>query len=121
MFTMWRSRTRHARRRGQDRPIDYGRNGADDSVAARPEFERRVSGILVQQRGAIARGAEYLIRTTLAGLERRLDPQRFVRIHRSVIVNADRVAEIRSDAHGDFDVTLAGGKVLRMTRNFWSG
>jgi two-component system, LytTR family, response regulator len=65
-----------------------------------------------------ARGAEYLIRATLASLEKRLDPQRFVRIHRSAIVNADRVAEIRSDAHGDFDVTLAGGKVLRMTRNF---
>ena len=65
-----------------------------------------------------ARGGEYLIRATLASLERRLDPQRFVRIHRSTIVNVERVAEIRSDAHGDFDVTLAGGKVLRMTRNF---
>ena len=65
-----------------------------------------------------ARGNEYLIRATLGSLERRLDPERFVRIHRSTIVNADRVAEIRSDAHGDFDVTLAGGKVLRMTRNF---
>lgn len=65
-----------------------------------------------------ARGVESLIRATLASLERRLDPQRFVRIHRSTIVNVDRVAEIRSDAHGDFDVTLTGGKVLRMTRNF---
>ena len=63
-----------------------------------------------------ARGGEYLIRSTLASLEQRLDPQRFVRIHRSTIVNADRVAEIRSDAHGDFEVTLDRGKVLRMTR-----
>lgn len=65
-----------------------------------------------------ARGADYLIRSTLASLERRLDAKQFVRIHRSTIVNVDRVAEIRSDAHGDFDVTLTGGKVLRMTRNY---
>ena len=65
-----------------------------------------------------ARGREYLLRSTVANLERRLDPARFVRIHRSTIVNLDRVAEIRSDAHGDYDVTLTGGKVLRMTRNF---
>ena len=42
----------------------------------------------------------------------------WARVGGTRVVNADRVAEIRSDAHGDFDVTLAGGKVLRMTRNF---
>ena len=37
--------------------------------------------------------AAYLVRETLASLEARLDPERFVRIHRSTIVNADRIAE----------------------------
>ena len=65
-----------------------------------------------------ARGRSFLMRATISGLEQRLDPKKFARIHRSAIVNIDRVAEVRSDAHGDFDVTLAGGKVLRMTRNY---
>ena len=65
-----------------------------------------------------ARGKEYLIRSTISNLEARLDSRRFFRIHRSTIVNADRITEIRSDAHGDYDVTIAGGKALRMTRNY---
>ena len=65
-----------------------------------------------------ARGRSFLMRATISSLEQRLDPKKFARIHRSAIVNIDRVAEVRSDAHGDFDVTLAGGKVLRMTRNY---
>jgi two-component system LytT family response regulator len=60
----------------------------------------------------------YLVRSTIANLDARLDPRTFVRIHRSTIVNVERIAEIRSDAHGDYDVTLHGGKVLRMTRNY---
>ena len=65
-----------------------------------------------------ARGKSFLVRSTIANLEKKLDPERFTRIHRSIIVNAERVAEIRSDAHGDYDVTLTTGKVLRMTRSF---
>lgn len=65
-----------------------------------------------------ARGKSFLIRSTISNLADRLDPRRFARIHRSTIVNIDRVAEIRSDAHGDYDVTLATGHVLRMTRNY---
>ena len=65
-----------------------------------------------------ARGRSFLMRSTIGGLEQRLDPKRFTRIHRSAIVNIDRVAEVRSDAHGDFEVTLTGGKMLRMTRNY---
>jgi two-component system LytT family response regulator len=63
-----------------------------------------------------ARGAAFLMRGTLAALERALDPVRFARIHRSTIVNVDRVKEIRPEWHGDFDVTLEGGRVLRMSR-----
>ena len=65
-----------------------------------------------------ARGKAFLLRSTISNLGQKLDPGRFTRIHRSTIVNVDRIAEIRSDAHGDYDVTLTGGKVLRMTRNY---
>jgi two-component system LytT family response regulator len=41
-----------------------------------------------------AGGQEYLIRDTVAALERKLDPDQFVRVHRSTIVNLDRVQEL---------------------------
>ena len=67
-----------------------------------------------------ARGANYLIRMTMTELERRLDPKHFARIHRSTIVNINRVKEIRPEWHGDFDVVLGSGKVLRMSRKYRS-
>lgn len=60
----------------------------------------------------------HLVRMTLADLERGLDPHRFRRIHRSHLVNLDRIAEIRSDGHGSWDVELKGGQVLRMTPTY---
>lgn len=45
-----------------------------------------------------ARGGRHLIRESLASLEQRLDPARFVRAHRSAIVNMDRVREVRREA-----------------------
>ncbi|MGZ8711142.1 MAG: LytR/AlgR family response regulator transcription factor [Thermoanaerobaculia bacterium] len=65
-----------------------------------------------------ARGKSYLLRSTISNLEERLDRRRFSRIHRSTIVNVDRVSQIRSDAHGDYDVTLTAGNVLRMSRKY---
>jgi two-component system LytT family response regulator len=63
-----------------------------------------------------ARGRTYLMRTTLHDLGRRLDPARFVRIHRSTIVNMAVVRELRPEVHGDFDVILDDGAMLRMSR-----
>lgn len=65
-----------------------------------------------------ARGRAYLLRGTLSALERTLDPARFARIHRSTIVNVDRVKEIRPEWHGDFEVILSDGRMLRMSRNY---
>ena len=65
-----------------------------------------------------ARAKTFLIRSTISNLEARIDARNFVRIHRSTIVNVDRIAEIRSDAHGDYNVTLRDGTSVRMTRNF---
>lgn len=59
-----------------------------------------------------------LIRETLNALERLLDPHEFVRIHRSRIVNLDRVREIHPWEHGDFLVVLVDGSRLRMSRRY---
>jgi two-component system LytT family response regulator len=65
-----------------------------------------------------ARGRVFVLRGTMAALETRLDPRQFARIHRSTIVNVDRVREIRPEWHGDFDVVLADGKTLRLSRSY---
>jgi two-component system, LytTR family, response regulator len=59
------------------------------------------------------RGGEFLLRTTMAALERRLDPRRFVRIHRSTIANVEFVAELRDADAGDSEVVLRTGARLR--------
>lgn len=61
--------------------------------------------------------AAYMIRETLANLEQQLDPERFVRIHRSSIVNLDRVQEMQPWFHGAFVVMLEDGTELRLSRS----
>jgi two-component system LytT family response regulator len=60
----------------------------------------------------------HLLRITMAELEKRLDPKRFARIHRSTMVNIDRIKEITPAWHGDFEVLLTDGQRLRLSRNF---
>ena len=60
----------------------------------------------------------HLLRITMAELEKRLDPKRFARIHRSTMVNIDRIKEITPAWHGDFEVLLTDGQKLRLSRNF---
>jgi two-component system LytT family response regulator len=60
----------------------------------------------------------WLLRETIASIEMRLALSRFVRIHRSALVNVDRVRELRPRAKGEFDVVLLDGTQLRMTRNY---
>jgi two-component system LytT family response regulator len=59
-----------------------------------------------------------LLRRTLSGLEQQLDPARFRRIHRSLIVNLDRVKEIRPSAGGEYEAVLLDGTVLRVSRSY---
>lgn len=64
-------------------------------------------------------GAEsYLVRGTLTALEERLDPARFLRIHRKRIVNAARIRELHPWSHGDQLVILDDGTELRMSRRY---
>ncbi len=56
------------------------------------------------------------LRETLSSLEARLDPKKFARIHRSTIVNVDRIRELEPWSGGDYGVALQDGRVLTMSR-----
>ena len=64
-------------------------------------------------------GREYLLREPLHVLERRLDPQRFVRVHRSAIVSVKRVREVRYERTGERIIVLTTGARVRVSRNRW--
>jgi two-component system LytT family response regulator len=60
--------------------------------------------------------AQHRLRASLAGLTAGLDPRRFVRIHRSVIVNVDRIREVQPWFGGDYIAILHTGAKLRVSR-----
>ena len=64
-----------------------------------------------------AGAATHLLREPLRDLERRLDPRRFFRIHRSTIVNLGSVKELQPYFHGDYVVILRDGTRLRLSRS----
>lgn len=60
----------------------------------------------------------FRLRTTLKGLLARLDESQFVRIHRSTIVNLDRIAEVQPWFGGDYVVILDDGEKLKVSRTY---
>jgi two-component system LytT family response regulator len=65
-----------------------------------------------------AGGERHTVRDTLSRLEADLDPDVFVRIHRSAIVRLDRITELLASFHGDFEVVLRDGARMTMSRTF---
>jgi two-component system, LytTR family, response regulator len=59
-----------------------------------------------------------LLRHTLNGIEQQLDPACFRRIHRSVIVNLDRIKDIHALTNGEYCARLSDGTELRVSRNY---
>src|SRR6516164_2104952 len=59
----------------------------------------------------------HLLRETMTSIEQRLDPQSFLRVHRSAIVNLRYVKEVRTESRGDFIVHLVNGHKLAMSRS----
>jgi len=135
-FTAERFRTAlaRARERIEKRTADAGLANLAETLRTRPTY---VSRVPVRTGGRTVfvdlaavdwleaadnyvrlqvRHREYLVRETLASLEAQLDPERFVRIHRSVIVQVDRIAELRPTSHGDAEVTLRDGTRLAVSR-----
>jgi two-component system LytT family response regulator len=60
----------------------------------------------------------HLLRRSMAELESELDPSTFCRIHRSAIVNLDRVRALKTGPEGEYEVLLENGERLRLSRRY---
>jgi two-component system LytT family response regulator len=63
-------------------------------------------------------GKELLYRAALNELAERLDPVRFIRIHRSAIVNIESILQLEPISHGEFEVILKDGSRSRISRTY---
>lgn len=126
-------------RLGQDNPLEVERNRkpAEDfeEAASLGQMNRimiksngRVNLIRVSDIDWIEASGNYLrlhvgekvhmIRDTMSNMEKRLDGDQFMRIHRSTIVNIDRIKEMQPWFHGEYEVHLHNGKRLSMSRGY---
>ena len=60
----------------------------------------------------------FLLHETISGLERKLDPSEFVRLHRSTLVRRDRIAGFRHNGAGTWEAQLRDGRWLRVGRTY---
>ena len=122
-----------ARRRAEDRA-----SAAVGVARVARDLGRRPDRLLVPERGRMvpleiaaidwiqaegdyarvhAGGKSYLVARSLTDLEGRLDPERFARIHRSAIVNRERIQEVRPEGSRRHSVVLADGTRLVLSRS----
>ena len=69
--------------------------------------------------GLHAGGKRHLLRESIRALETKLDSKKFIRVHRSAIVNLDHVREIHRDGQSEGWVLLSTGARVRLNRNGW--
>jgi two-component system, LytTR family, response regulator len=121
--------------------LNTGLRSSDDLVRLAREQQRRPAARLAVRTGARTRiiqvsaidwaeaagnyvelfaGSErFLVRSSMNEIEEKLPREKFARIHRSVIVNVDRIVELRPAANrGDAIVVMKGGKELPLSRSF---
>ncbi len=67
-----------------------------------------------------ADGETHIMRITMKELEEQLDPKRFQRVHRSTIVNLDRVVKVSSHMNGEYFLSLSNGSSVKMSRTYKS-
>ncbi|HEY7877843.1 MAG TPA: LytTR family DNA-binding domain-containing protein [Gemmatimonadaceae bacterium] len=89
--------------RGQVKPIPVAQ--VDYITAAGPYAELHVGD------------RRYVIREAMQALEDRLDPNRFMRVHRSVIVRLELVEALHRGGGGDYELQMKGGARLRVSRS----
>ena len=89
--------------------------GREFLVAAREIEWLQASGNYVNLH---VRGRDYPLRATMAGIEERLDPTRFVRVHRSYLVNLDYLTEMEPLETGDARLTMRDGATVPCSRRF---
>lgn len=65
-----------------------------------------------------AEGRTYVLRETMKDLEAQLDPDVFQRVHRSTIVNVNRVRQLRPHTNGEYFLTLDDGQEIKLSRTY---
>lgn len=60
----------------------------------------------------------YMIRDSLKNIKEKLDPDAFIRIHRSHIVNINKIEYLEAASGGDYNVRLANGEEVRLSRRY---
>jgi two-component system LytT family response regulator len=119
--------------------LDYLQQNSGTAAAAQAKEERAGDRILIKSSGEIfflkaeeidwieaegdymkfhVNGRTHLMRETMARLEARLDPKRFIRIHRSTIVNIDRLRKLSPSFAGEYAVILHDGTKLKLSRGY---
>lgn len=84
----------------------------------RIDAERDYVRLHVSQIGTVSRS--YLLLHTVSGLELRLDPAMFIRLHRSTILRRDRIIGLRHDGLGVWSAELSDGTAMRIGRTYLS-
>lgn len=113
------------------------RAGLEDALARAARGPTRLDRILVRDRGRIfplavgeieymkadskytvivARGQHFLVRIGISELETQLDPQRFIRVHRSALVNLDFVESMRADEQSQLQIFMRDGACIGANR-----
>ncbi len=115
---------------------------AKERIARRPQTPAKMDRLTIKSAGSViflpvadidwVEAADYyaslhvgpkthLLRRSMNELESDLDPAQFYRIHRSTIVNLDRVRELRFDSDAEYELVLADGTKLRLSRRYRKG
>ena len=63
-------------------------------------------------------GQHTILRETITALESRLGERQFLRVHRSTLVNVDRIKTLRPSLYGDYAILLRDGTKLTLSRGF---
>jgi two-component system LytT family response regulator len=129
-----RARTELKRENGDDSPVERRLLNLLDDLGGERRYTRRIvvksSGRIhfvkvdeidwVEAEGNYVRlhigASSHLLRETMKGMEAALDPERFIRIHRSTIVNTERIKELQPLFHGEYAVLLYDGTRLVASR-----
>ncbi|MCB0649587.1 MAG: LytTR family transcriptional regulator, partial [Saprospiraceae bacterium] len=61
---------------------------------------------------------KFVYHATLKSMEQMLDDQKFIRIHKSCIVNLSKVSSIKSRGNGDYDLEILDGGIVRLARTY---
>ncbi len=107
--------TATSKRPGPDRRITVETGGKMVPLAVDTIAAVRAAGDYVHIRAA---GREFLKRTTITAIEDLLGPARFLRIHRSAIVNVEMVSQIEAGSKGEFLLHLSDGSKISSSRSY---